>query len=211
MLDREFHEYIYADGQLQRAEVSYRLPNGELIGKKSIDYTRSLHVPTFLTELYEGRFVEGLRYEGDKAVMFRRKGEKGKEKSKTIQTQSAMVADAGFNNYVTSKFAELMRGETVSFKFVAPTQLAAIQFDARKIGDRTLDTGMPVTDFKVEISSFLSWFVDPLTLSYDPETQNLIEYRGVSNVRDADGELYKVRIRYPQLIRTSDEIAQTKP
>ena len=51
------------------------------------------------------------------------------------------------------------------------------------------------------MASLIGLFVDPLRLSYDAETRRLIEYRGLSNVRSADGELYEVRIRYPALIR----------
>ena len=208
LLYHEHHSFQYANGELLSAQVEYKRPDGTLIGQKSLDFSQSQHVPAFRTELYDGRYLEGLRYEDGKIVMFSRKGHDAELKEKTIKPREAMAADAGFNTYVRSRFEELMRGDEVTFRFVAPNRLAAVKFDARKTGERTIEE-LPVVDFRVEISSFLSLFVDPLKLSYDPETRHLIEYRGLSNVRDEDGDLYKVRIIYPALIRKSGEPAQT--
>ncbi len=209
LLYYELHEYEYADGRPVSARVEYRLPDGKLIGQKTLDYRPSPYVPAFHTELLDGRYVEGLKHLDGELLVYQRKGENGKLKSRRISPTDAMAADAGFNNYVFKRFDELLQGEEVSFDFVAPGRLAAIGFDARQIGSSQLGT-TPVVEFKVELSSFLSLFIDPLVLSYDPDTRQLIQYEGLSNVRDESGELYRVRIRYPQLMRNAAAPVQTR-
>lgn len=200
LLYREYHRYTRENGQLATAEVEYRAPDGRLIGTKQIDYRPSLYRPAFHTELYDGRYVEGMEYVDDGLRVYQRKGEDAREKSRIIPAREAMVADAGFNNYVARRFDDLVDDRQVQFQFVVPSRLTAIKFDARRTGERKLEA-TPVVDFRVELSSFLSLFIDPLILSYDPVSRQLIEYRGLSNVRAPDGEPYVARIRYPQLMR----------
>jgi hypothetical protein len=200
LLYHEFHTFEFKDGDLVGDQVEYALPDGTVIGRKTLDFRPSLFVPAFETSLYDGRFVEGLRYEDGEIVVYQKKGENADEKSKVISGKDAMAADAGFNSYVFSRFDDLLRGDDVKFYFVAASQLAAVKFKATRVEDRDIE-GVPVVEFNVAINSFLSLFIDPLQLSYDEDTRNLIEYRGLSNIRDEDGDLYKVRIRYPQFLQ----------
>ena len=45
-------------------------------------------------------------------------------------------------------------------------------------------------------SRLLSWLLDPVKLTYDEETQRLLTYRGLTNIRNKDGEGIKAEIRY---------------
>lgn len=198
LLYQEHHKFKYEGDKLISAQVEYRRPDGELIAQKNLDFKRSASIPAFKTVHTHGGFVEGLEYRDDGLYLFHQKD--GEEmQSKTIKARDNMAADAGFNNYVYQHFEQINNDDTVKFYFVAPNHLTAVKFKAQKTGTREIE-GLEVVDFKVAISSFLSLFVDPLLVSYNPETRNLIEYRGLSNIRDDDGELFKVRIRYPQLL-----------
>ena len=203
LIYQEHHKFSYNGDKLIGDEVEYRAPDGSVIGHKTLDFSRSLNIPTYKTSLYDDQYVEGLKYDGDNIVIFNRQGRDAEEKSKTLELKKEMAADAGFNSYVQQHFDELASGDKVKFLFVAANYLKAVNFKAQKIGERQVGN-TPVIDFKVTIDSFFSLFIDPLIVSYDPQSKYLIEYQGLSNVRDADGELYKVRIRYPQFMRKPD-------
>ena len=211
LIYREHHAFEYKDGELSTALVQYRRADGELIGEKTLNFEPDLYLPAFRTSLYEKRYIEGLRHVGDGQVeLFRRGPGDDKDDTKRIRRRSQMAGDAGFNTYVFSRFDELLSGEAITFHFAAPNRLMDVKFKAQRIEDGEVE-GMPVVRFKVAIASLLSLFLDPLILAYDPETRHLIEYRGLSNVRDESGELYEVRIVYPELIRKPGALARTAP
>lgn len=195
---QEHHNFEYDDGQLVAAQVEYRRPDGELIAQKTLDFRNSRSIPAYKTVHSHGGFVEGVEYRDDGLYVFNKKD--GKElKSKVIKLRDEMAADAGFNHYVREHFKQINSDDTLKFYFVAPNHLTAVKFKTEKTGTRNIE-GLPVVDFKVSINSFFSLFVDPLLVSYDPKTRFLIEYRGLSNIRDENGDLFKVRIRYPQVL-----------
>lgn len=199
LLYREVHQFRYEQDILVGDEVKYLRPDGSLLGRKSLDFRPSLYLPAFTTELYDGRYVEGLRYVEGQIEVFKRLGKDAQEQSRIIDRRDAMAADAGFNNYVHRRFDDLVQGEKVAFHFIAASRLAAVKLKARRVADRNLG-GQTLIEFKVSLSSILSLFFDPLRLSYDALTRQLVEYRGLSNVRDEQGEPYQVRIAYPQFI-----------
>ena len=197
----EHHQFEYDDNNtLVAAQVEYRSTDDEIIGRKTLDFRRSLSVPGYETRLHDGRYIEGLRYTEDGVEIYRSRDGGESMDTKTLKLDGLMAADAGFNNLVHARFDQLIEGDTVKFRFIAPNQQTSVRFKAEHVGERSIE-GMPVVDFKIAVASLIGLFVDPLRLSYDAETRRLIEYRGLSNVRSADGELYEVRIRYPALIR----------
>lgn len=199
----EHHSFEYDGDRLIGSQVEYRTPQDEVIGRKTLDFTRSLSVPSYETQLYDGQFIEGLRYTDEGVVIYRsRDGGKSMDE-KSIELDGLMVADAGFNNLMHEQYDELVAGETIKFRFIAPNRQMSVRFKAEHTGERDIE-GMRVTEFKIAVASLIGFFVDPLRLSYDPQSRHLIEYRGLSNVRDPQGELYDVRIRYPELIRKPD-------
>lgn len=203
LLYKEFHTFTYKDGRIATSTVEYKRPDGTLFATKTLDFRPHLTVPAFRTEMYGGAWIEALEHLGDDRIkLIRRQGEGEPLQEKILALKDAMAADAGFNTFVQAHFSELMAGERLKFQFVAPNRLEAVKFKGERIEDSRIgDT--PLVNFKVSISSFLSFLVDPLLLSYDQKTKYLIEYKGLSNIRDEKGELYKTRIRYPELLRGS--------
>ncbi len=203
LLYTEHHQFEYADGKPTTSQVEYRTPQGEVFGRKTLDFSRSLTVPSYETRLHDGQYIEGLRYSDDAVVIYRSDDAGQSMDEKTLKLDDRSAADAGFNNLVLMHYDELLSGETVKFRFIAPNRQISVRFKAEFVGQREIE-GLAVVDFKVAVASLLGLFVDPLRLSYDAQTRHLIEYRGLSNVRNAQGELYEVRIRYPELIRKPD-------
>lgn len=201
LLYREFHRFEYdADGQITTSRVEYRWPDGSVLGHKTLDFRPDLFVPAFRTEMYDGQWIEALEHNDGELLLIRKQGEGKSREEKRIARKGEMAGDAGFNTYVQENFDALLSGERLKFSFVAPNRLDSVKFKAERLEDSTLGT-TPVVNFKISIASFLGFLVDPLLLSYDPKTKYLIEYQGITNIRDRNGDLFEARIRYPSLMR----------
>jgi hypothetical protein len=197
LLYTEVHQFRYdADNRPVADEVEYTSPDGVRLGGKSVDFQQSLYVPSFATELDNSGYVEGLRRQGDGLELYRQKP--GEDQAQTSQLDSSRceAADAGFHPYVQANFDTLLQGDPVSFRFCVVSSLRSVKFKAERLDDGEIE-GVRTVRIKVSVASLLGLFVDPLILSYNPANKDLIEYIGISNVRDAKGKAYQIRMRYP--------------
>ena len=209
LLYTEQHAFEYGpQGAPARDTVRYLRPDGSEIGRKVLDFRPSLYVPTFLTTLDNTGYQEGMRREDGRLAMLRRKDGDAQMESKSVDPEDCDAADAGFHPYVQANFDKVLADETVRFRFCAPGSLASVKFRAERIDDAVID-GFEVVRVRVEVDSFLSWFVDPLVLSYNPQNRDLVQYEGISNVRNDEGKAYDVRITYP--IRKAQAEAEDAP
>lgn len=169
---REFH-HCSDDGRL--CNVLYKDGQGELFARKQVDYRESLRSPALVVEdLREGRTV---RIDGG--------------------VDPQVVVDAGFDNYVRERWAELAEGATVRFPFLIAGRDSPLKMKASR-SERD-DCGEDALCLTVTLDAWLlSMLVTPIELVYDQE-RRLMQYRGISNIRDAQGRSQDVRIdyRYP--------------
>ena len=154
-----------------RCTVEYQSPDGQLIARKELDYQDSLHSPSL--QVQDLRQGQTLTVEGDK--------------------QQEVVVDAGFDHYVRLRWEELTGGETVRFPFLVvgrdkPLKMAATQAEGCP-NDRTC--------FSVNLDNWLLGnLLTPIHLEYDSRSRRLLQFRGVSNIRDEQGRSQQVRIDY---------------
>jgi hypothetical protein len=170
LLYREVHD-CSEDGT--RCIVDYRDVAGQAIAFKELDYSVSRYAP--------GLVMRDLRGGTEHVLPGADAGE--------------LVVDAGFDNFVRSRWEELERGETVTFPFQVvgfdrPFAMKARAVDAADCDAQSLC-------LSVEIDSWLLGLVaDPIELAYARDSRRLLRFVGVSNLRDTDGKSPKVDIRY---------------
>ena len=89
----------------------------------------------------------------------------------------------------------LLTGKTATFSFAAPARLEYIDF--RLIPIRQDDTTLTV-EMRLK-SRWISWLLDPIQLTYDLTSQRLLRYKGLTNLRDDQGNGINAEIvyRYP--------------
>ncbi|RLQ22436.1 hypothetical protein DWB85_07400 [Seongchinamella sediminis] len=171
---REIHQ-CSSDGD--RCTVEYKNPAGEVFARKVVNYQDSLQAPSL--EMQDLRHGETVRIKGDDG------GE--------------LVIDAGFDHYVRRRWQQLVDGDTVRFPFLVAGRDKPLDMTARKaVGD---DCPQGRMCFTVALDNWLlSRLVSPIWLEYDARDRRLLQFRGVSNIRDAEGRSQQVRIdyRYPE-------------
>ena len=167
-----YREYHHCSEDRSNCQVLYKDVEGALFARKNIDYSQSLSSPSLVVEdLREGRtqLIEG-------------------------DVEEELVVDAGFDNYVRERWAELSRGETVRFPFLIAGRDSPVSMKARQDGEEDCADG----DLCLAVSLdawLLSMLVQPIQLVYDSD-RRLMQYRGISNIRDAEGRSQEVRIDY---------------
>lgn len=167
-----YSEYHYCKSQLA-CKIDYRKPDGEVIAHKVLDYSYGPYSPALIMTDYLS----------------------GTQQKVGFGDYRDIVIDAGFDNFVRSRWVELAAGDPVEFPFQvvgfdSPLAMKAYRIDGGSCPRETLclEVGLD--------SWLLGLLVDPIALSYAVDSRRLLRFRGISNLRDDSGETFQVDIRY---------------
>jgi hypothetical protein len=204
--DLKSDRYLYTEVHEQHVEVekdhwikgsiSYFRPDGQLFGRKTLDFSQDQAVPAYRMEQYDIGRIEAITDNGDPIQMLLKLKADKPEKTGSIPKKPMMTADSGFHMFIRAHFDELMRGDVVKFAFAVPAEFSQFKFKMQRVEDTTFE-GKPAVRVKVAPATLLSFIVDPLELTYEQSSKRLLEFRGISNVHDPQtGKAHVVRITY---------------
>jgi|GEM_PF-1016654 len=192
----EHHEQQRENGTITSWDVTYIGKGGEVIATKHLDFSDNPTVPTYTLEMADSGYSEGIEHTNGQWTMFRQKSADAKRQTKDFNVDGTIAADSGFDQLVQRQFGTIMQHESVSFRFAAAGRQSVIDLRAKR-GDDTTFEGEPAVVFIAELDMFLiNYFVDSLKLTYDPDSKQLLEYRGIGNLHNDSGEVYPVRVTY---------------
>lgn len=141
---------------------------------------------------------EAARVEGGEVVISLRESRHGATQTNRIPYSPDLVIDGGFDQFIRANLDRLRNGEAVTFRFVVPARLDAYVFTLER--DRfpagtSAATHLPLV---LRIDNWLvRMFIEPVRVVYSLAPFELQRYAGVSNVRDARGELLSAVLTYP--------------
>lgn len=168
LLYREVHR---CNSERSRCVIEYVDPGEQPLARKELDYSESLHAPDVTMKNLVAQSLDTARG-GD----------------------TSMVIDAGFDNYVRSRWQELVAGEAVEFPFLVLGREQPLGMQAaRRDGD------CPADALCLEVTPqawYLRLVVPPIELTYARDSRRLLRYQGIGNLRDAQGNSRQVDIRY---------------
>lgn len=200
MLYKETHYIKYVKSAVAERVVIYRCPNNQPFGRKQLLISKSPLIPDFsFTDARTGH-SEGLKTEGAQLAISFRQSAKKNLKTEKIGTTAAMVADAGFDEFIKLNWTSLRAGNSAPLNFIVPSQLDYLGFKVKYLRSITLDS-KAASVFKLAPSGVLSLFTSGLDVTYLDEDKSLRQFAGLSNIRDLDGENYEVKIDFPLNLR----------
>jgi hypothetical protein len=171
--DLIYREYHFCDLASIQCSVEYRDAADELIAQKQLDYSAGPYSPTLV--------MNDFRQE--------------EEISLNLAGSPDWVVDAGFDNFVRSKWDMLDAGEVVKFPFLVPGFEKPLKMRAQRA-----DKDSCVSDelcLEIVLDSWLlGMLVDPIALSYSRPERKLLRFQGISNIRGSNGESLDVDILY---------------
>ena len=197
MLYSESHFIHYLNDKVQDRVVLYRCPNGRAFARKLLQIKGRPLMPEF--ELLDQRtgYREGLATRAGALTVFYQSSAKKSEKSETLDATRALVADAGFDEFVRSHWKELLEGKAVPLDFVVPSQLDYLGFKVKWLRQSTVE-GDPAQVFKLAPSGLLGLLTSGLEVTYADADRSLREFEGISNIRDLSGDNYQTKIVFPK-------------
>lgn len=168
-----YREYHYCSDDALQCEVEYRDDSNAQITHKTLDYRQSLTSPEL--------FVKAYRQEADQLL--------------AISDIEELVVDAGFDNFVRSKWLDLSTGLAVVFPFQSlgfdkPLKMRAVKVDPEGCGQANVC-------LSVRLDSWLLGLItSPIDLVYSRDKRRLLQFSGISNIRGLSGEPLNVDIQY---------------
>ena len=184
-LYREQHWIRSQSGQLSERLVLYRCPEGTAFARKRLDYRTSGIAPQFRFEDRRFGYLEGLRQGSIPEVFVRKTTDAPMQSSELSAT--GLVADAGFDEFIRSRWSTLVAGAAVPFAFAVPSRLESLEFSLRKVGQaRVADEAAWI--FRLRLSGWLGWLAPHIDVYYGQQSRRLLRFEGLSNLRDDSGE-----------------------
>ncbi|MBB4129360.1 hypothetical protein [Xanthomonas sp. 3075] len=182
---RESHWLLDDGGRL----VLYRCPDGRPFARKQVDGGGSS--PNF--SLIDGRdgYRQGVRQRGGMREMFQQEPGKAEQHTPLAADAGPRVIDAGFDAYLRSNW-EALATSPQRVDFVLPSLQRQLAFRVERIGDADGQRR-----FRLRLDAWYGAAVPSLEVRYSLADKRLLEFRGVSNLRDDGGRYPHVRIVFP--------------
>ncbi len=204
LYSEEYKERVDADLNLY-ADTLYRNAEGDIIARKTIEFRKDLNRPSFRLEDERDGYLEGADVDESSIRLFYRKSETAETKEVTLASMQTAVLDAGFHYFIVENWEALIQGRNIELDFIVPHQQDYFRFDLTRETELTYE-GREAVVFRLQIATFfLRIFVEPIRLTYDKTTQQLLVFEGISNINDAAGKSHVVRmeLEYPEKAEAS--------
>jgi hypothetical protein len=203
--DLETRRVLYVESHLvrnfgQKGEsrvVLYRCANGiEAFARKELTYGEVREEPEFRFVDGRGGYTEGLRRTASGPVVFQRDAARAPVREAAVPSNVVIVSDAGFDEFVRKHWAELEAGRTVRFPFLIPSRLDFLTFKVKKHREEPVE-GALSSVIRLNLSGVIGWFLPYIEVSYRRSDQVLMRYKGLTNIRNAEGENLVALIEFP--------------
>ncbi|WP_372391102.1 hypothetical protein ACCQ05_14545 [Xanthomonas sp. NCPPB 3582] len=182
---RESHWLLDDGGRL----VLYRCLNGQAFARKQVDGGGT--APDF--SLIDGRdgYREGVRRRDGVREMFQQPPGKPERSTALPAGEDERVIDAGFDTYLRNHW-EALASTSQRVDFVLPSLQRQLAFRVERIDDSAGQRR-----FRISLDAWYGAAVPSLEVRYSIANKRLLEFRGVGNLRDAQGRYPRVRIVFP--------------
>lgn len=205
LLYREHHLVRRAGGSPVERLVLYRCPDGTAFARKQVDYRASGLAPAFsLVDARDG-YREGLRRENGHTLTWG--GSIPRAAARPLDASGhALVADAGFDEFLRSRWPLLLSGGSPTLAFVVPSLGRSLAFKVKRTGAGMLD-GEAVEHFRLELDGLLGWVGPSMEVVYAAGSRRLRRFEGLTNLRDDRGDHVRARIDFQADARPAEEAA----
>jgi hypothetical protein len=187
---REKHSVTREGDRVITSLTQYISPADQVIATMESDYSRNLSMPTYVFEDRRRGYREGLRDENGEYIIFK-KTKDGEEEREAITNTEDVFSCQGWHYYLVNNLAVLER-ENVELNLILPSELRALPFEIQRVRSEK-----DRVEAVLKLNHWLfRYFAPTLQLVYDSKSRKLVEYRGISNILDSEGNRQDVRIVY---------------
>ena len=192
LLFREAH-YRYATDDMPQQLVLYRCTDGRPFARKLTRDDGDAQAPDF--DLIDARlnYHEGVRRRGNQREVYVQRSADLPEQAQPLAVPPDGVIDVGFDEFARRHWNELAAGKTLSLPFLVPSRRVFYSFKAKQ------DNAISAATLTVRLSlgAWYAFLLPHIDVIYDRASRRLLRYEGLSNIRNAEGKSYNVRIEFP--------------
>lgn len=202
--DRKSGEFLYTEAHCETSDsgritgdtVTYRGPQGTVFAEKRVDFTSDPFMPNFELDNPENGHLEGARESDGKLTIHFRESVNAPLREQSLAPPGSGIIDAGFDRFIEEKWDRLRQDQIFVREFLLPSRLDFLKLRVRRVREKEHDPNS-VVFFLESASAILRMFLEPVIVTYDANSGTLRRYEGISNMRDALGNNYDVRIDFP--------------
>lgn len=199
----ESHAIADAGGAHETRVVLYRCsPDSPPFARKLLEYGAVRTAPAFDFDDARSGFAEGMTRDARGLAVFARAGARAPMRAEALDAGAQIVADAGFDEFVRNRWDSLERGIVAKVPFVVPSLQETVSFRVRKVGETVID-GDIASVIRLSLAGPFGWFLPDIDVSYRKRDRRLLRYRGLTNIRHANGELIEAQIDFPDSARSN--------
>lgn len=193
VLYRETH-WRYREDGIGRRLVLYRCPGGEPFARKQVVDSPSASAPDFdFVDARDG-YEEGALTRQGKRYVYTRKNAAAPRKETALPDRAGAVIDAGFDAMVRARWDALSANKPVAAPFLLPSRAAFLDFKIAPVEDA--DDTPSVRHLRMALDTWYGFAIPPIELRYAVADRRLLEFRGITTIRDRDGRYQNARIEF---------------
>ncbi|MDG2524188.1 hypothetical protein P6166_02295 [Stenotrophomonas sp. HITSZ_GD] len=193
-LYREVHWQREAKDGAERW-VLYQCPDGRPFARKHLPATSRPQARGYLLEDRRSGQRAEVQAAGNRATIDWKEDAASTPRQRQLELPPEAVIDAGFDAAVRLHWAALMRGERVTLPFLAAGRQRFYQIQLRH-GGAVRWQGQEAHAIEVSLDAWYGSLAPRLSLVYADADRRLLEFRGISNLRDPRGAYPQVVVRF---------------
>ena len=195
MLYEEVHNEIFTADKHNKTETMFLDENKKIIASRTLDFSDSKISPKYSLEDYRTGGYEAVTVQNGAFLIQYKENSNSETISKLLNVPDPAVVDGGFNYFVKAKWNQLMSGETVNFNYISTARQEYYRFqitiENSTISSNTVNMKMEPTNY------FLRALLDPIYITYNKNTRRIVQYSGISNIKDNEGKAQMAVLTYP--------------
>ncbi|MFZ2234968.1 MAG: hypothetical protein WBP11_00760 [Dokdonella sp.] len=191
LLYRESH---WLDGA--NRTVLYRCPDGKPFARKKVTTDVQQSAPDFVTDDARDGYREGVRSEGSKHTVIFRAKKSSEERSEAIDKPDNAIIDAGFDAYVIENWDAMAVGASRKVQFLIPSRLGYTDFAITRRPDGKV-SGEQARRYQLKLGAWYGFALPQIDVAYAISGKRLLQYKGLGNIRNNDGDNLSVRVEFP--------------
>lgn len=200
LLYREQHLLQWTDGALADRLVIYSCPDGRPFARKLLHYGSTPLAPDLRFDDARSGTYHELQTSGGYRRLRTRERTDAKPVEVSLASDPALVADAGFDEFIRRSWAVLLSGASVPFDILLLSDGSVLHLQARHLR-RERSGGEDVEIFRVALSGLLRLVAPDINVAYASNSRVLRRFEGISNLRDERGRQARVAIDFPEAAR----------
>lgn len=184
LLYTESHWTSFENKAPKERTVLYRCADGTPFARKEISYAGSALAPGFSFSDVRFDYQEGLRWRDGQAQLWYRRADRAEQG--TVAKSPVLVADAGFDMFVRTRWQDLAKKGGQPLDFAVPSRLTSYSFNLARTGVSQY-RDEPAQNFKLGLNGWLGLVAPDVELTYGIASKRLLRFKGISNILDNQG------------------------